>query len=36
VQDDARAGATTLGDLIKAQMGADDDHEESEEESPTE
>lgn len=36
VQGDARAGATTLGDLIKAQMGADDDHEESEEESPTE
>ena len=36
VQDDARAGATTLGDLIKAQMGADDDHEESEEESQTE
>jgi len=36
VQDDARAGATTLGDLIKAQMGADDDHEESEEESTTE
>ena len=35
-QGDARAGATTLGDLIKAQMGADDDHEESEEESPTE
>ena len=36
VQGDASAGATTLGDLIKAQMGADDDHEESEEESPTE
>ena len=36
VQGAARAGATTLGDLIKAQMGADDDHEESEEESPTE
>ena len=35
VQGDASAGATTLGDLIKAQMDADDDHEESEEESPT-
>ena len=36
VQGDARAGATTLGDLIKAQMDVDDDHDGSEEVSPTE
>ena len=36
VQGDARAGATTLGDLIKAQMDADDDLDGSEEVSPTE
>ena len=36
VQGETRAGATTLGDLIKAQMDADDDHDGSEEVSPTE
>ena len=36
VQGEPRAGATTLGDLIKAQMDADDDHDGSEEVSPTE
>ena len=35
-QDDARAGAATLGDLIKAQMDSDDDDDGSEEESRTE
>ena len=36
VQGEPRAGATTLGDLIKAQMDADDDQDGSEEVSPTE
>jgi len=36
VQGEPRAGATTLGDLIKAQMDADDDLDGSEEVSPTE
>ena len=36
VQGETRAGATTLGDLIKAQMDADDDQDGSEEVSPTE
>ncbi len=36
VQGETRAGATTLGDLIKAQMDADDDLDGSEEVSPTE
>ena len=36
VQGDASAGATTLGDLIKAQMDADDDHDGLEEVKPTE
>ncbi len=36
VQGDARAGATTLGDLIKEKMDANDDQDGSDEESPTE
>ena len=36
VQGDASAGATTLGDLIKVQMDADDDHDGLEEVKPTE
>ncbi len=36
VQGDARAGATTLGDLIKEKMDANDDRDGSDEESPTE
>ena len=36
VQGDARAGATTLGDLIKEKMDANDDQDGSEEVSPTE
>ena len=36
VQGDARAGATTLGDLIKEKMDANDDQDGSEEASPTE
>ena len=35
-QGEVQAGATTLGDLIKAQMDSDDDEDESEEVSPTE
>ena len=36
VQGDARAGATTLGDLIKEKIDANDDQDGSDEESPTE